>query len=291
MTNLPLRRALLVFVALVTVLTGTPATAIAATTATKVSYATNVSERSIVTGDLLRVYVRTYPVTPKVTVRLYSRPKPTAAWTFRAKASTPASGRLTFSLRPTASGILYLKIDAVAPGATTPVSRSVPSVSVWPPTPVGTTRTGPDLIALRLSFCLAIGNALKTFAPLGGPAYAAAVTFASTTYKQSNCYNRSISQSLWAGLVDALWAYGVDKFLDGAADAAWGPLLDALLSKVRLTAIGLDQVAKNLFNSWLLQDVQRVLDNAVECFRTHKFPALECAYAPAENALLAKYIH
>src|SRR5205823_5997408 len=161
-----------------------PATAVAVTAPAKIAYVTNVSERSVVTGDVLRVYVRTNPVKPKVVVRLYSRPRPTAAWAFRVQAPTPVSGRLTFSLPPT------------------------------------------------------------------------------TTDTSSNCYNRSVSQSWWAGLVDAFWAYGVDKCLDGAADAAWGPVVDALLSKARLTAIGLDQAAKNLFNSWILQDVQRVLDNS-----------------------------
>lgn len=175
-------------------------------------------------------------------------------------------------------------------GATTPVIQNVQSVTVHPPKKVGTNREGVDLLAIRKEFCLAIGDSLKTFKPIGGPGYGALVQLASTTYKEGQCNDRTMSQALWVGFADAFWGYAADKAKGKGADVVWDPALNALLKKARLKSTVLGSAAKNLFNNWILQNVLRITGNSVECYRIHKFPALECAYATATNALMAQRV-
>ncbi|GAA1026236.1 hypothetical protein GCM10009557_03250 [Virgisporangium ochraceum] len=100
-----------------------------------------------------------------------------------------------------------------------------------------------------------------------------------------------MAQALWIAFVDAFWTYAAEKVRSKGADVIWGPALDALLDRIRLRATTLGGAAKNRFNSWILQkSVLRITSNSVECYRTHPFPALECAYATATSALMAKRV-
>jgi hypothetical protein len=188
-------------------------------------------------------------------------------------------------VRPKVYGAIQLRLVAIYGTPARAVASSPTYLSVKHATVYARDRSGPDLIAMRRAFCYAIADAIQVLGPAGGPAYNAAVKFASGTYRAGECDRRPFATALWIGFTDGLWGFVSNKLLDKAADAAWGPVLNRVLSKLRLTSIGLGDTAKNLFNSWILRDVARILDASIQCFRTHKFPAWECSWVRPVNAL------
>ena len=54
--------------------------------------------------------------------------------------------------------------------------------------------------------------------------------------------------------------------------------------------VELNDFAKRVWNEWILQGIRRLIDDAVACYESHPFPNPECAYAGAEQRLLAAVI-
>jgi hypothetical protein len=143
---------------------------------------------------------------------------------------------------------------------------------------------------LAIAYCEALGDQIRFLTSLGGAARPALVFVGKLMGDMSvvGCINdpRAISD-MFHNFGKYLGEYFIDLGVDAIARGSWERIIDDILAKLRVDLEPFLEYLKNLFNNWLMDAVEALLNAMNACFASHPFPAWECSLWPQIRALQA----